>query len=331
MAVDVGRRQFISALGGAAVTWPIAVRAQISKQPPRIGVLSLLAEQDPFVQQRLAAFRKELEVLGWREGRDLHIESQFTTPDRLQSVAKDLVKSEPSAIIAISTPVAAALERETHQIPIVFVDVSDPISSGFIASLARPGGNLTGLLLDEEGISGKWLAMLKEVAPALSRVALLANPKTTPYDYFLRGIATVAPSLAIELVPGQVETPTDIERVIKSLSQLPNGGLIAPPDSTIGRNRNLIIRLTAQHGLPAIYANRLTVQAGGLMSYSPDRVDALRQAASYIDSILRGKKPADLPVQTPTKYETLINLKTARALKLNIPATLLAQADEVIE
>jgi putative ABC transport system substrate-binding protein len=236
-----------------------------------------------------------------------------------------------AAVLAHSTPVAAALQQETRTIPIVFLEVSDPIGSGFIASLARPGGNLTGLLLYEEGIPGKWLAMLKEVEPALVRVALIGNPKTTPYDYFLRGAVAAARSLAMEVVSGRVESPTDIERVIESLSRLPNGGVITPPDSTIGRNRDLIISLVSRYRLPAVYSNRFAVLAGGLMSYSADRVDGFRQAATYVDRILRGAKPVDLPVQAPIKYEIIINLKTAKALGLEVPPTLLARADEVIE
>ena len=215
MAVGIGRRGFIAALGGTVVRLPITARAQQTNQIRRVGVLTLTIERDPFVQQRFAAFRAGLESFGWLEGRNIRIDYQFATPDRLQFFAKELLKSEPSAIFAISTPVAAALKQETRRIPIVFVEVSDPIGSGFIASLARPLGNFTGLLLYEEGMSAKWVEMLKEVAPALARVALLANPKTTPYDYFLRGISAAAKSLAVELVPGQIENPTDIQRVIE--------------------------------------------------------------------------------------------------------------------
>ena len=314
------RREFV--IGGlTAAACPISARAQ---QPVvrRIGVLTLAIETDPYVQQRFDAFRQGLENRGWVEGRNIRIDYRFTTVERLQGLAKELVKSAPDAILADTTPVTAALQRETREIPLIFLEVSDPIGSGFITSLARPDGNLTGLLLFEEGISSKWLTMLKEIAPAVARIALIANPKTTPYDYFLRGIAAAAPSLAIELVPGQVETPADIERVIGSLSVSPNGGIITPPDSTIGRYRDLIITLAARHHLPAVYSYRFAVRAGGLISYSPERVDGFRQAASYVDRILRGAKPADLPVQTPTKYETIINLKTAKALGPTVPPSL---------
>jgi putative ABC transport system substrate-binding protein len=234
-------------------------------------------------------------------------------------------------IFAHSTPIVAALQRESRTIPIVFVSVSDPIGSGFVASLARPGGNFTGLLQYEEGISGKWLAMLKEIAPRLARAALLANPKTTAYDYFLRAAEAAAPSLAIELVPKPVETAGDIERAIESVARAPNGGLLLPPDTTTVLHRDLIIALAARHRLPAVYPFRVFVAAGGLMSYGTEQVDMFRQAASYVDRILRGAKPADLPVQAPTKFETAVNLKTAKALGLTVPPGLLVAADEVIE
>ena len=213
----------------------------------------------------------------------------------------------------------------------MFVSVSDPIGAGFVASLARPGGNLTGLLVYEESITSKWLAMLKEIAPALARAALLANPKTTFFDYFLRAAKATAPSLAIELVPSPIETAADIERTIESFARVPNGGLVLPPDSTTSVRRDLIIALAARHRLPAVYALRAFVAGGGLMSYGTDYVDMHRQAASYVDRILRGATPGDLPVQAPTKYETVLNLKTARALGLEVPLHLQQLADEVIE
>ena len=252
-------------------------------------------------------------------------------PIRLQVLAKELVALQPDVILAHSTPIAAALQRESRTIPIVFVNVSDPIGSGFVASLARPGGNLTGLLLYEASITGKWLAMLKEIAPRLARVALLSQPQGPAYDYFLRAAEAAAPSLAIELVPSPVENAADIERAIESFARVPNGGLLLPPDTTTIVHRDLIIALAARHRLPAVYAFRLFVAAGGLMSYGTDHVDMFRQAASYVDRILRGAKPADLPVQAPTKYETTLNLKTAKALGLTVPPGLLVAADEVIE
>jgi putative ABC transport system substrate-binding protein len=251
--------------------------------------------------------------------------------DQYQLLAKELVALQPYAILAHSTPVAAALQRETHAIPIVFVAVSDPIGSGFIASLARPGGNLTGVLYYEASVTGKWLALLKEIAPRLARAAFIANPKTTAYDYFLRSSTAVAPSLAIELVPGPVETAADIERTIATFARVPGGGLFLPPDSTTILHRDLIVELAARYRLPAVYTASFFVATGGLVSYATDRGDMFRLAASYVDRILRGDNPSDLPVQAPTKYETAINLKTAKALGLTVPPTLLVAADEVIE
>ena len=238
---------------------------------------------------------------------------------------------QPDVILAQSPPITAALQREGPTIPIVFVSVSDPIGSGFASSLARPGGNVTGILQFEASITGKWLAMLKEIAPRLARAALVGNPKTTAYDYFLQAAEGTASSLAIEVVPGRVETAADIERVIVDLSHLPNSGLFLPPDTTTVLHRDLIIALAARHRLPAVYSIRFFVAAGGLMSYGIDQVEMFRHAASYVDRILRGANPADLPVQAPTKYETILNLKTAKALGLDVPPSLLVRADEVIE
>ena len=237
----------------------------------------------------------------------------------------------PEAIFAQSTPVAAALQRETRAAAIVFVEVSDPIGSGFIASLAHPGGNLTGLIQYEPGIAGKWLAMLKEIAPNLARVALLANPKRTAYEYFLRNATAAASSLGIEIISSPVGNVADIEQSISSLAQQDNGGLLCPPETFITAHRDLVIALAAKHRLPAVYAWRYFVTDGGLMSYGIDLVDVYQQSASYIDRILRGANPADLPVQSPTRYETALNLKTAKALGFSVPASLLVRADEVIE
>jgi putative ABC transport system substrate-binding protein len=223
------------------------------------------------------------------------------------------------------------MQQETRTIPIVFASVADPIGSGFVASLSRPGGNLTGLLQYEEGITGKWLAMLKEIAPNLTRAALVANPRTAAFDYFLQSAKAVAPSLAIDLVPTPVDNAADIERAIETFGREPNGGLVLPPDTSTVVHRNLIIALAARHRLPAVYAIRVFVAAGGLMYYGTDFVDLSRQGASYVDRILRGAKPADLPVQTPTKFETVVNRKTAKALGLAVPPGLLIAADEVIE
>src|SRR5712691_3091960 len=328
------RREFISLLGGAAAApsmfWPLAVRAQQSDRMRRIGVLVGFAEDDPAMQARLAGFRQGLERLGWSEGRNVRIDFRFApaaSADQAQVLAKELVALQPDVIFAHSTPIATAMQRESRTIPIVFVNVSDPIGSGLIASLARPGGNLTGLMQFEAGITGKWLAMLKEIAPRLARAALVANPKTTPYDYFLRAAEALAPSLAIEIVSTPIETAADIERAIESFARMPDGGLVLPPDSTTLVHRDLVIALAARHRLPTVYSLRYFVAAGGLMSYGIDQVDVFRQAAAYVDRILRGAKPADLPVQAPTKYETAVNLKTAKALGLDVPPSLLVRAD----
>jgi putative ABC transport system substrate-binding protein len=328
----MGRREFVALLGGAAAAWPLAARAQ-TDHVPRIGVLASGTEQDQIVQARLAVFRQGLEKLGWMEHGNVRIDYRFAqaSAERGQVLAKELVALRPDVIFAQTTPMVAALQRESRAVPIVFIEVSDPINSGFAASLARPGGNLTGLLLYEEGITGKWLAMLKEIAPHLARAALMANPKTTPYDYFLRAANAVVPSLAIELIPSPVASADDIERTIEVFARMPNGGMVLPPDSTTFLHRDLIVRLAARHRLPSVHSARWWVEAGALMSYGADRVDAFRQAASFIDRILRGANPGDLPVQAPTKYETVLNLKTAKALGLTVPPGLLVAADEVIE
>ena len=327
------RREFITLLGGTAAAWPLAARAQQPNRMRRIGVLVGWAENDPDIQVQLAVFRQGLERLGWTEGRNVRIDYRFAaaSPGQFQALAKELVALQPDVMVADTTPGAVALQRESRAIPIVFRGVSDPIGSGFIASLARPGGNLTGLLNFEASITGKWLQMLKEIAPRLARTALVANPKTTPYDYFLRAAEVVAPSLAIELVPSRVDSAADIERAIESFVRVPNGGLVLLPDINNTLHRDLIIALAARHRLPAVYYNRVFVAAGGLMLYAPDRVDEFRQVASYVDRILRGEKPADLPVQAPVKYETVINLKTAKALGLTVPDLMIVRADEVIE
>jgi putative tryptophan/tyrosine transport system substrate-binding protein len=325
------RREFITLLGGSAATWPLAARAQQpGERIRRIGVLQDTAEDDPQRKNQFAKFR---DGFGWLEGRTVRIDYRFAAADstRYQPLAKELVALQPEVILTVSTPVTAALQRETQTIPIVFLGVSDPIGSGFVANLARPGGNLTGLMLYELGITGKWMAMLKEIAPQLTRVALVAGPRTTAYDYFVRNAEAAGSSLGIEIVPTPVADAADIEGGIEAFSRMPNGGLVLPSDSTTFVHRDLVIALAARHSLPAIYAFRLFVTAGGLMSYGVDLGDPFQQAASYVDRILRGTKPSDLPVQTPTKYETALNLKTAKALGLTVPPGLLVAADEVIE
>ena len=329
---DVRRREFITLLSGAAA-WPLAARAQQPDRMQRIGMLIGSAEDDPEMKSRLASFRRGLERRGWSEGRNVRIDARFAegSPERYRLLAKELVGLQPDVIFAHTTPVAEALQQESRTIPIVFVTVSDPIGSGFISSLARPGGNLTGMLFFEASIFGKWLAMLKEIAPQLTRVALVANPKTTPYDYFLRAAAAIAPSQAIEVVASRVGSASDIERAILDFARVPNSGLVLLPDQTTIVHRDLVIELAARHRLPAVYTASYFVVAGGLMSYGIDQVDTFRLAAAYVDRILRGDKPADLPVQAPTRYETAVNLKTAKELDLTVPPGLLLAADEVIE
>jgi putative tryptophan/tyrosine transport system substrate-binding protein len=322
------RREFISALGGVAAGWPLAARGQQTERVRHVGVLAGYDDPD------MKAFRQELERLGWSEGRNVHIEYRYAPAGaQVQAHAKELVARQPDVIFAQSRPVVAALQRENRTIPIVFIAVIDPIGAGFIASLPRPGGNITGFMVYEPSVTGKWLAMLKEIAPQLARVALVGNPKTAAYyDYLLHAAEAVAPSLRIELVHGRVENAAaDIERAIAAIASVPNGGMVVLPDSTTSINRDLIVALAARHHLPAVYSNRFFVDAGGLMSYGVVFVDEYRKAASYVDRILRGAKPADLPVQTPTKYETVLNLKTATALGLTVPPGLLIAADEVIE
>ena len=327
------RRELITLLGGVAAAWPLAVRAQQPDGMQRIGVLMGLAEDDPETKARLAAFRQGLEKRGWSEGRNVRIDYRFASGGaQVQMLSKELVALQPDVILSHNTPVTAALQRESRTIPIVFAIVADPIGSGFVASLPRPGGNITGVMLYEASVAGKWLAMLKEILPSLVRAALVANPKTaTFYDYYVQAAKAAAPSVGIEPVPTLVENATDIERAIGSFASAPNGGLVVVPDVAALVHRDLIIALAARHRLPAVYNSRIFVAAGGLMSYGTDLVDMFRRAASYVDRILRGAKPADLPVQAATKFETIVNLKTAKALGLTVPPGLLVAADEVIE
>jgi putative tryptophan/tyrosine transport system substrate-binding protein len=306
----VRRRELISLLGGAAVAWPLAARAQQGERIRRIGILQGLAESDPEAQARTVAFRQALEALGWTEGRNIRIDYRFAggDPARVQAYATELVKAAPDLIVGHSTPVAAALKQATRTIPIVLVAVNDPLGQGFVASLARPGGNITGFAFVEFTMVGKWLELLKEMAPGVRRVALMFNPQTAPYyAIYLR-----------ELNP------------VNELAA-PAGGLIAAADPFAVAHRALIMRLAQHHRLPAVYGLRQFVAEGGLMSYGPDTVDIVRRSASYVDRILKGATPADLPIQQPTKFELAINLKTAKALGLEVPPTLLARADEVID
>ena len=326
------RREFICFAGSSAVAWPLAARAQQASAMRQIGVLMGTPAQDAESKAELAGFRDSLAKLGWIEGRTIHIDYRFpANPDQYPILAKELIGLGPEVILAQSTPVAAALQRETRRIAIVFTNVSDPIGSGFVSSLARPGGNLTGVIAYEPGITGKWLAMLKEIAPRLKRAALVANPKTTAYDYFVRNAKIAATSLNIEVVPSPINDIADFEPAIASFVRVADGALLTVPDGTLYAHRDVVIALAARNRLPAVYPWRYVVAEGGLLAYGVDVVDAFQQGASNVSRILRGENPADLPVQVPTKYETVLNLKTAKALGLSVPSSLLVRADEVIE
>jgi putative ABC transport system substrate-binding protein len=328
------RREFITLLVGTAGAWPRAARAQQPERSRNVGVLVGLREDDPDTQARLMGLRVGLERLGWSEGRNIRIHYRFAPPGtQTQALAKELVALQPDVLLSQASPATRALQEATRTIPIVFVGVADPIGSGFVASLANPGGNTTGFLLFEASITGKWLAMLQDIAPGLVRAALVINPKTAPYSkFYLNAAEAAASSLGIGLVFAPIENRSaDIERVFETFARAPNGGVVLPPDTNSNFHSNLLIALAARHRLPAVYSDRLFVMAGGLMCYSTDRADQLRTAALYIDRILRGAEPSNLPVQVPTKYETVVNLKTAKALGLTVPPGLLVAADEVIE
>jgi putative ABC transport system substrate-binding protein len=326
------RREFIAGIS-SATAWPVVVWAQQSGETRRIGALIAFAKDDPETEERLAAFRQGLGKRGWVEGRNIHLDYRFAAGrgDQFPVLAKELVAMQPDVILGHTPGATVALQRETRTIPIVFVNVSDPIGMGFIASLSRPGGNLTGVLHYEATIIGKWLTMLKEIAPRLSRAALLANPKVSSYQYFLQSAEATAPTLGIDLTNSPVQTAADIERAIEGLAGSDNNGLILPPDATTVVHRDSIVALAARYHLPAVYGLKTFVAAGGLMSYGTDQNDLFRLAASYVDRILRGDKPTELPIQAPTRFETTVNLKTAKALGLDVPAHLLVAADEVIE
>jgi ABC-type uncharacterized transport system substrate-binding protein len=328
------RRDFITMLGGATAAWPLAVRAQQPQQMRVVGVIQPLATSDPDAPLRAKAFQQRLHELAWTEGGNLQIDYRWAGTDaaRIRFHAREMVSLKPDVILAISTPVVAALRDETRTVPIVFAQVIDPVAAGFVASLARPAGNITGVTNFEFTMGGKWLETLKDVLPSLVRVAVVYNPKTAPYaQSLLRSIAAAAPSFAVELIDTPVQEATEIERAIDTFGRAPNAGLIVLPDATTLVHRELIIARAARYRLPAIYPFRYFAASGGLMSYGTDAIDAHRQAAAYVDRILRGTKPEELPVQAPNKFELVINLKTAKALRLDVPQSLLARADEVIE
>jgi putative ABC transport system substrate-binding protein len=328
------RREFIVLLASATAAWPFPARAQQAEGARRIGVLMGYAESDRTARSEVAALRAGLAKLGWTEGSNLRIELRWgnADPDRIRTLAKELVDLRPDVILSQSTLVTDALARETRTIPIVFVNVGDPIASGFAASLARPGGNITGFTVETPAHGGKWVELLKEIAPRTVRMALLFNPATAvPLQFFMLSIQAAASSLAIQISNAPVHAKDEIEGVIAAQARNPGGGLIVMPDTFNVENRESIIALAVRHGVPAIYYNRIFTESGGLITYGTDFVEQFRQVPEYINRILKGEKPADLPIQAPTKFELVINLKTAKALDLDVPPLLLGRADEVIE
>jgi putative ABC transport system substrate-binding protein len=329
----VKRREFITLLGGAA-TWSLAARAQ---QPDRIrlvGMLMSYAENDSEAQAWVAAFREGLQKLGWTEGRNIRIDLRWAGGefDRIPRLAKELVDLQPDLILSQVTPTTAALLQQTRTIPIVFAMVADPVGSGFVASLARPGDHVTGFAALEGSLGGKWLELLKEIAPRVARVAMLFDPAMAAFaEIYLNPFKAAAASFGVEAIAAPVHDTSELESVVAAQAREPNGGLIVVPDSFFNVHRAEITLLAARYRLPAVYPYRQFTEFGGLLSYGFDRLDNFRRAAGYVDRILKGEKPADLPVQAPTKYELVINLKTAKALGLDVPAHLQQLADEVIE
>jgi len=329
------RRSFITLLGGVLAAWPLAARAQQRERMRRLAVLMPYPEGDAEVQVEVAAFREQLQKLGWTQGRNLLIDYRWPGDQvgRIHAAAKELVALQPDAILVRSTPVTRALMQETRAIPIVFLMVSDPVGDGLIANFANPGSNVTGFTNAEASLGGKWIELLKEIAPGLQRLGALTNPKTAPGRgaYYEGSVESAAASMGLKLVTAVVESPADIQQAIDSFAREPNGGLLVLPDLTTATHRAQIIALAAPHRLPAVYGIKFYATEGGLMSYGADPTDLYRRSATYIDRVLRGEKPGALPVQAPVKFELVINLKTAKALGLDVPWFLQQRADEVIE
>jgi len=329
----VRRRDFIALVSGAAA-WPLAARAQQPERVRRIGVIMGWSERDPQYQLNLAAFKEQLAALGWKESRSLTIDVRWTGGDikRASAVAKELVALRPDVILSSTTPITAALQRETRTIPIVFAVVVDPVGSGFVKTLARPGGNITGFIHHEGSLVEKWLQLLKEIAPRVTRVTVMFNPQTAPYaEHYLQPLKAAAPKIGVETRTAAVRSESEIEGVIAGLGREPGSGLIAMSDGFMTVHRKSIIAFAARNKVPAVYYAGNFAEEGGLISYGVVFADVFRRAAPYVDRILRGAKPADLPVQLPTKFELVINRKTAVALGLAVPQSLLLRADRVIE
>ena len=328
------RRDFIIFLGGAAAAWPLAARAQQPERMRQIGVFMSLAESDAEGQARVAAFRKGLQTLGWAEDRNVRIDIRWAASDAalMQRFAKELVALQPDLILSHNTPTTASLLQQTRTIPIVFVVVSDPVGSGFVASFARPGGDATGFTNIEPTMAGKWLELLNEIAPSVARVALLFNPATAPYaESYLGPFKAAAASLALEMIAAPVRDTSELESAIAAQARAPNGGFVVMTDSFLVAHDAEITSLAARYRLPAVYPFRFFVEHGGLLSYGNDLFDSFQRAATYADRILKGATPKELPVQAPVKFELVINLRTAKALGLAVPQTLLVAADKVIE
>jgi putative tryptophan/tyrosine transport system substrate-binding protein len=331
---DMGRREFITLIGGAAAAWPLAARAQQPAGIRRVGVLMNLSENDLEAQRLVTAFREGLAQLGWVDGGNLRMDYRWASGDvgRIRAFAKELVELSPDIIVGYATPSVVALQQETRSVPIVFLSVTDPVGQGLVASLAHPGGNITGFAVFEFSLGTKWMEALKQIVPGLRRVTTIFNPKTAPYyPLYLRAIEKAASSFAVEPIVIEVHDDAEIERAISTLAREPDGGLIVLPDSFNMVHRRTIIALVERYRLPAMYYFPLFATDGGLISYGPDEIDMFRRTAGYVDRILKGAKAGDLPIQQPTNFRLVINLKTARALGLDVPPTLLARADEVIE
>jgi putative tryptophan/tyrosine transport system substrate-binding protein len=332
VSAAIKRRDFITLIGGAGAAWPLKAPAQQGERMRRVGVLMNATAGDAVSQGRLTAFMQGLQELGWTVGRNLQIDYRWGAGnvERYRTFAAELVALTPDILVTVGAPAVEALQRATRTVPIVFISVTDPVGGGLVASLARPGGNTTGFTLSEYGLSGKWLELLKEIAPRVMRTAVLRDPVAVGIGQFA-AIQAVAPSLQVELSPVDVRDAGEIERALAAFARFSNGGLIVTASTPALLHRELITTLAARHRLPAVYPFRYFTASGGLISYGPDPIDQYRVAAGYVDRILKGEKPADLPVQHPTKYELVINLKTAKALGLDVPPTVLARADEVIE
>jgi putative tryptophan/tyrosine transport system substrate-binding protein len=331
----VKRREFITLAGGAALAWPLGAIAQKTDPIPRVGVLMAYAEGDSLARSWHTAFQEELQKLGWTDGRNVRIVTRWaptTDGGSMQRLAEELAALQPDVFFAPNTAATAIIRQQTRNVPIVFATVIDPVGSGFVASLPHPGGNVTGFTFVEPTIGGKWLELLKEIAPRIARVGFLYNPPTAPYaDYYLNPFKAVAASLGVEAITAPVHDTSELEAVVAAQARAPNGGLIAMPDAFMNAHSEEMTSLAARYGLPAVYSYRSFAESGGLLSYGSEVLDNYRNAANYVHRILRGTKPSELPVQAPVIFKLVINLKTAKALGLDVPPSLFALADEVIE